>query len=254
MSANESMPFNLRKAQELQAKKSDRVKLEDLKKFAGSFKLHTPGPKDLVSLMAKDTTKQREILERGMPNAPKSLAKGGVSLAVTNLPSEFDTKPALLVTTTRIPASLCAPSPPKSFSALALTPDFAGREDITLTKAFSTVAHRPKPVLASPTKSLAKAPALRTKLPRVQPHKTLPEAHRHLLERKLGHIFEDPNHLWEALQAHGNGIKYIGDRKIEDGNKKLAMLGDCLIKVAILNDWFESGESRRTFLSDLRLE
>ena len=76
----------------------------------------------------------------------------------------------------------------------------------------------------------------------------LPDSRRHDLERKLGHIFENPNLLWEALQAHGNGITQIGDRKIVDGNKKLALLGDTCMKMTIFSDWFDSGASRSQYI------
>jgi ribonuclease-3 len=81
-----------------------------------------------------------------------------------------------------------------------------------------------------------------------KPLKALPDSNRHDLERKLSHIFTDPNLLWEALQAAGNGVVQIGDRKIEDGNKKMAMLGDTILQLAVLNEWFESGGSRSKFL------
>jgi hypothetical protein len=48
--------------------------------------------------------------------------------------------------------------------------------------------------------------------------KAVPESNHHDLERKLSHIFIDPNLLWEALQAAGNGVIQIGDREIEYGN------------------------------------
>jgi hypothetical protein len=39
------------------------------------------------------------------------------------------------------------------------------------------------------------------------PVEALPDSSRTDLERKLGHTFVDPNILWEALQAHGNGYE-----------------------------------------------
>lgn len=93
---------------------------------------------------------------------------------------------------------------------------------------------------------------------KTKPIQALPDSNRHDLERRLGHIFENPNLMWEALQAAGNGVVQIGDRKIDDGNKKLAMLGDTILKLAILRDWFVSGEPRSkptisTLLSSLHL-
>ena len=48
------------------ARHSKAVKLNDLKKFAQSFKLHTPVPKDLVSILAKDKVKQEKIVEKAL--------------------------------------------------------------------------------------------------------------------------------------------------------------------------------------------
>ena len=60
------------------------IKLNDLKKFSSNFKLHTPVPKDLVPILAKDTIKQQEIVEkaqreadRKIPNPTKTLSSSG---------------------------------------------------------------------------------------------------------------------------------------------------------------------------------
>ncbi|KAK3170968.1 hypothetical protein OEA41_003052 [Lepraria neglecta] len=60
------------------------IKLNDLKKFSTNFKLHTPVPKDLVPILAKDTVKQNEIVEKAQREAelkaatpPKALASSG---------------------------------------------------------------------------------------------------------------------------------------------------------------------------------
>ena len=45
------------------------IKLNDLKKFSTNFKLHTPVPKDLVPILAKDTAKQHEIVEKAQREA-----------------------------------------------------------------------------------------------------------------------------------------------------------------------------------------
>jgi len=75
----------------------------------------------------------------------------------------------------------------------------------------------------------------------------LTPAQQHDLEQKLGHVFADRTILLEALQAAGNGVLQLGERKIEDGNKRLAMVGDAILQLAILMDWFKDGESRREF-------
>ena len=43
-----------------------KVNLDDLKKFASRFELHTPVPKDLVSILAKDEEKQKEIVLKAL--------------------------------------------------------------------------------------------------------------------------------------------------------------------------------------------
>jgi hypothetical protein len=51
------------------AKRDKAVKLNDLKKFAQNFKLHTPVPQDLVPILAKDKDKQSQIVESALKNA-----------------------------------------------------------------------------------------------------------------------------------------------------------------------------------------
>jgi hypothetical protein len=54
------------------ARNDKEVKLNDLKKFADSFKLNTPVPSDLVSIIAKDPAKQKEIQEKAKRNAEQA--------------------------------------------------------------------------------------------------------------------------------------------------------------------------------------
>lgn len=49
------------------------IKLNDLKKFSTNFKLHTPVPKDLVPILAKDTAKQHEIVEKAQREAEEKV-------------------------------------------------------------------------------------------------------------------------------------------------------------------------------------
>ena len=56
--------MNADKARHTKAKADKEVKLIELKKFADSFKLPTPVPLDLISIIAKDPEKQREIQEK----------------------------------------------------------------------------------------------------------------------------------------------------------------------------------------------
>jgi hypothetical protein len=113
----------------------------------------------------------------------------------------------------------------------------------------------PLMAIASPVKTLAIRPKPKksrkkeSKLPKAPLPEALPDSVRHDLERKLGRIFYNPELLWEALQASANNVTQIGDLKIDDGNKKLAFLGDAVVKTTLLADWLRSGESRRMFPS-----
>lgn len=51
------------------AKQDKEVRLTELKKFAETFKLSTPVPSDLVSIIAKDPSKQAKIQEKALKNA-----------------------------------------------------------------------------------------------------------------------------------------------------------------------------------------
>lgn len=61
--------MNAEKARTTKAKADKEVKLTELRKFATSFKLSTPVPTDLVSIIAKDPAKQKEIQAKAIKNA-----------------------------------------------------------------------------------------------------------------------------------------------------------------------------------------
>ncbi|KAJ6786967.1 hypothetical protein PWT90_07447 [Aphanocladium album] len=61
--------MNAEKVRNSKAKADKEVKLTELRKFATSFKLSTPVPNDLVSIIAKDPAKQKEIQARAIKNA-----------------------------------------------------------------------------------------------------------------------------------------------------------------------------------------
>ena len=76
------------------------------------------------------------------------------------------------------------------------------------------------------------------------------------LQSKIGYTFKNPQYLWEAVQAPGSGIHpdevlgagterhSVGFQKFPDGNKRLAMLGDTTLKLALIEDWYKGQESR----------
>ncbi|PFH58971.1 hypothetical protein XA68_12968 [Ophiocordyceps unilateralis] len=61
--------INAEKVRTSKARADKEVKLIELKMFANSFKLSTPVPSDLVSIIAKDPAKQKEIQAKAMKNA-----------------------------------------------------------------------------------------------------------------------------------------------------------------------------------------
>lgn len=64
-------------------------------------------------------------------------------------------------------------------------------------------------------------------------------------EAIVGYTFNDPHLCWEALQVAGSGVTWTGVRHIgTDGNKRLAILGDFVIAVALSRDWYPNGGSK----------
>ncbi|KAM7189397.1 hypothetical protein V8F33_010085 [Rhypophila sp. PSN 637] len=94
---------NTEKIRSVKAKQDKEVKLAELKKFANSFKLRTAVPQDLVTIIARDPQKQKEILERSLREAAeadkeKALAAQKASAAAAKekeaaAPKELQAKP-----------------------------------------------------------------------------------------------------------------------------------------------------------------
>ncbi|KAI9760308.1 MAG: Bud site selection protein 6 [Chaenotheca gracillima] len=76
-----------------QAKADKDIKLNDLMKFSQNFKLLTPVPKDLVSILAKDKLRQEEIVEKARRNAD-DLKKSGESPGAKAVGALVDQKPS----------------------------------------------------------------------------------------------------------------------------------------------------------------
>jgi hypothetical protein len=83
---------NVEQVRQTKAKNDKEIKLNDLKKFADSFKLNTPVPSDLVSIIAKDPAKQKEIQEKAKRNAEE--AKANPLEAVKPVTPSSDARPA----------------------------------------------------------------------------------------------------------------------------------------------------------------
>ncbi|PBP21979.1 LsmAD domain-containing protein [Diplocarpon rosae] len=75
-------------ARAYKARSDKEFKLNDLKKFADSFKLTTPVPQDLVPIIAKDPAKQKEIQEKAKRNAEEN--KANPSEGVKPIPPPAD--------------------------------------------------------------------------------------------------------------------------------------------------------------------
>ncbi|KAH6990625.1 hypothetical protein BKA56DRAFT_475158 [Ilyonectria sp. MPI-CAGE-AT-0026] len=126
---------NAEKARSNKAKADKEVKLTELKKFANSFKLSTPVPTDLVSIIAKDPLKQKEIQAKAIKNA-EEVAKAKVETTTatkdkTTPSKETQPKPAGQGTPAPAPASASAtPSdsrPSRTSAGTQATPSAGGQ-------------------------------------------------------------------------------------------------------------------------------
>ena len=62
-----------------------------------------------------------------------------------------------------------------------------------------------------------------------------------IVEKIILHQFEDNHLLTEALEAAGAHKHSDTKSEKDEGNKRLAMIGDALIRLAILDDWYPNG-------------
>lgn len=69
-----------------------------------------------------------------------------------------------------------------------------------------------------------------------------------LCEDMISYVFNDKHLCWEALQMAGNGVNQSGDRRIGDGNKRLAIIGNCALDMCLSVAWYATGESKGTLL------
>ncbi|KAL9601326.1 MAG: hypothetical protein Q9219_002621 [cf. Caloplaca sp. 3 TL-2023] len=80
--SNEKMKFHDQRRQRVTHDKA--IKLNDLMKFSQNFKLLTPVPKDLVPILAKDKTKQEEIIEKAQRNADSNTTSARATTVATS--------------------------------------------------------------------------------------------------------------------------------------------------------------------------
>jgi ribonuclease-3 len=50
-------------------------------------------------------------------------------------------------------------------------------------------------------------------------------------------------YLWEALQVAGSGQNRISGRSMYDGNKRLAILGDAAMALALARPWYGNDDT-----------
>lgn len=66
----------------------------------------------------------------------------------------------------------------------------------------------------------------------------------HGVENIIGYQFTNTCVIWEALQAAGSPVYVIGNRILLDGNKRLAVLGDKVLDLALAEAWHEGDDAR----------
>lgn len=76
------------------------------------------------------------------------------------------------------------------------------------------------------------------------------------VQSRIGYNFKNAQYLWEAVQAPGSIVRTgevegagterhsLGFQRFPDGNRRLAVLGDTVLKLALVEDWFKEEGSR----------
>ncbi|KAI1492869.1 hypothetical protein F5X96DRAFT_677500 [Biscogniauxia mediterranea] len=113
--------INVEKVRSSKAKADKEVKLIELKKFADSFKLPTPVPVDLISIIAKDPAKQREIQEKAQRDAAE-VAKRKADEAAAKEKKGTATKDSQPTTTVQPSSENRAPRPVSNVPAATGAP------------------------------------------------------------------------------------------------------------------------------------
>lgn len=95
------------------AKADKEVKLTELKNFASTFKLSTPVPSDLISIIAKDPARQKEIQAKALQNAEEVLRSKDVKpkeVVTKETPPKQSTEPSTPALAEQKPAPRPTPS------------------------------------------------------------------------------------------------------------------------------------------------
>ncbi|KAJ4307227.1 poly(A)-binding protein binding protein [Collariella sp. IMI 366227] len=85
----------MEKSRTSRAKVDKEVKLTELKKFAESFKLTTPVPKDLISIIAKDPAKQKQIQEKVQANIEEEAKRKETVAKEKEVAATKETRPSV---------------------------------------------------------------------------------------------------------------------------------------------------------------
>ncbi|KAI8279931.1 hypothetical protein K4K59_008794 [Colletotrichum sp. SAR11_240] len=104
---------NAEKVRSSKAKADKEVKLTELKKFADTFKLSTPVPSDLIGIIAKDPSKQKEIQAKALQNA-EDIARAKADAATK--PKETPSKDGASKSAADTPATQSATTDTRSAS------------------------------------------------------------------------------------------------------------------------------------------
>lgn len=67
----------------------------------------------------------------------------------------------------------------------------------------------------------------------------------HACEDAIGYKFHNPWLLWEALQAAGSPVCQLNIPRYEEGNMRLAIVGDRILDLLLALSWYPTYQKRR---------
>ena len=86
-----------------------------------------------------------------------------------------------------------------------------------------------------------------------------------ILQTILSYKFKNAQLLWEAVQAPGSIVRSgevagagtirhsVGFERCPDGNRRLAIVGDVALKMALVEEWYDGKEDRGLLPKTLEL-
>lgn len=75
----------------------------------------------------------------------------------------------------------------------------------------------------------------------------------HAVETLVQYRFHNPDLLWEALHGSSVLIDTAGKPVPRDGNKRLAIVGDAAIRLALAEDWYPSKTNKSKILLEMKV-